>query len=390
MESSPLTNLCVQPEEFIYAIDNRKQPVLSFFHMNVRSMLSKVDDIEILLDTIRSSFSVLMFSETWYTSDSNDFVLPNYEHFSIRRNTRRGGGVSMLVESTLNCCIIPDFTELNDSFELLSVLCDNYVFSVLYRPPAGNVNILLSVLDKLFSYVNDNNYTLFLGGDFNIDLLKTTAMHDELFSVVESNGYECITTDATRITENSCTLLDYFITNCNHEDIYASGLISCNISDHLPIFLLVNNHVSACKHKSQGFRIRNMTSQRMQSFRDLIGTADWDPVYASASPDAAYKTFLETFQNIYNKCFPYKFIKPSKRAKKPWVSHDLLKKVQIKNSLYHKFIKSKDNHDFVKFKTYRNKLNALMKKTKQEYYCNLFGNIRKNDPDKLWKNITAS
>lgn len=28
-----------------------------------------------------------------------------------------------------------------------------------------------------------------------------------------------------------------------------------------------------------------------------------------------------------------------------------------------------------------------MTKAKQEYYCNLFGNIRKNEPDKLWKNI---
>lgn len=253
MESSPLSNLCVQPEEFINAISNRKQSVLSFFHMNVRSMLSKVDDIEVLLDTLRFSFSVLMFSETWYTPDSNDFVLPNYKHFSIRRNARRGGGVSMLVESSLNSCIIPDFTELNDSFELLSVLSDNYVFSVLYRPPSGNVNILLPVLDKLFSYVNDNNYTLFLGGDFNIDLLKTSTMHDDLFSVVESNGFECVTTDATRITENGCTLLDYFITNCNKEDIYASGLISCSISDHLPIFLLVNTHFAARKHKSEGF-----------------------------------------------------------------------------------------------------------------------------------------
>lgn len=115
-----MSNLCVQPEEFINVLSNQKQTVLTFFHMNVRSVLSKIDDIEVLLDTLRFSLSVLMFSETWYTPDSNDFVLPNYKHFSIRRNARRGGGVSMLVESSLNCCIISDFTELNDSLTIVS------------------------------------------------------------------------------------------------------------------------------------------------------------------------------------------------------------------------------------------------------------------------------
>lgn len=90
MESKLLTILCLKPEKFIKATSNQGRSALYFPHMNIRSILSKVDDVEILLDTLRFSFSILMFSETWYTSDSNDFVLPNYKHFTLRRNIRRG------------------------------------------------------------------------------------------------------------------------------------------------------------------------------------------------------------------------------------------------------------------------------------------------------------
>ncbi|CAN7983982.1 unnamed protein product [Ixodes hexagonus] len=355
--------------------------------MNVRSMQSKNDDIEILFDTLRFSFSVPMFTETWYTPHSHDFVLPNYQHFSIRRNAREGGGVSMLVDQSLNSCLIPDFTEMSESFELLSIQCGIYVFSVLYRPPSGNVNTLLLVLDKLLIYVGDNNLTLFLGEDFNIDLLETSTARNDLYSIVESSGLECVATGATRITDKGSTLLDYFITNCFYDDISSSGVISCNISDHLPIFLLTNKHCPNKRRKREGFKLRTITLQRLQLFINAIETSNWDLVYANDFPDIAYKVFLETFHHIYNNNFPYKFIKPGKKAKKPWVSQDVLKRIEMKNYLYYIFVKSKDSDDLAKFKVYRNKLNALTKKAKLDFYNNMFGNIQKHETDKIWKNV---
>lgn len=92
---------------------------------------------------------------------------------------------------SLDCCVIPDFTEVNESFELLLILCGNCVFFVLYRFLSGNVSGLLFVLDRLLSLLARTTILFLLGrGGFNIDLLKASTIRDVLFSVVESNGFE--------------------------------------------------------------------------------------------------------------------------------------------------------------------------------------------------------
>ena len=54
-----------------------------------------------------------------------------------------------------------------------------------------------------------------------------------------------------------------------------------------------------------------------------------------------------------------------------WIAPALQKSISVKNSLLNKFIKSKDpeekEHHHIKYKTYRNMLSTLMKKSKMHY-----------------------
>ena len=60
---------------------------------------------------------------------------------------------------------------------------------------------------------------------------------------------------------------------------------------------------------------------------------------------------------------------------KAWITPTLQKSISVKNSLFNKFIKSKNQqakeHHF-KYKTYRNILLTLMKKSKMNYYNHYF------------------
>ena len=78
---------------------------------------------------------------------------------------------------------------------------------------------------------------IYLMGDFNIDILQY-AVNDIAQSTVNalySNFYIPLIHRPTRVTRSSATLLDNIFTNQFDMSI-VSGLLYCDISDHLPVF----------------------------------------------------------------------------------------------------------------------------------------------------------
>ena len=85
-------------------------------------------------------------------------------------------------------------------------------------------------------------------GDFNIDLLKA---HSNSFiknyaDNLISYSVKCTINKPTRCTINSKMLLDHIYTN-NLKYYNFSGIVKCDISDHLPTFIFVYN--TAMKNK---------------------------------------------------------------------------------------------------------------------------------------------
>lgn len=46
-----------------------KKDNLNLFHLNVRSVKNKTEDLELLFNNVGVSFDVIMFSETWYNKN---------------------------------------------------------------------------------------------------------------------------------------------------------------------------------------------------------------------------------------------------------------------------------------------------------------------------------
>ena len=70
--------------------------------------------------------------------------------------------------------------------------------------------------------------------------------------------------------------------------------------------------------------------------------------------------------------FKYKL----KFKEKPWIITAIKKSIEIKNKLFSKYIKSKNelikNYHHNKYKTYRKLLSTLMKRSKSNYYSDFF------------------
>ena len=77
---------------------------------------------------------------------------------------------------------------------------------------------------------------------------------------------------------------------------------------------------------------------------------------------------------------------------KLWITPALQKSISVKNAFLNKFIMSKDpqakEHHHIKYKTYRNMLSALMKKSKMNYYNHYFKTNWENLKN-TWKGIKS-
>ena len=96
----PTSSYMVQDE--VNAIFKSKQSILGFsvFHVNIRSLLGKLDDIKSLVANMHQPFSVIGISETWLNDTTQDLVnLPGYSFLSNHRTTKPGGGVGLYLQN---------------------------------------------------------------------------------------------------------------------------------------------------------------------------------------------------------------------------------------------------------------------------------------------------
>ena len=95
-------------------------------------------------------------------------------------------------------------------------------------------------LNKLLDKISKENKTVFLLGDFNIDLLKYEVhlATNEFLDSLSSNMLLPYILHPTRVTSHSKTLIDNIFSNYISKEAIC-GYITCTISDHLPQFLIM-------------------------------------------------------------------------------------------------------------------------------------------------------
>lgn len=124
---------------------------LRVIHENIRSVHSNFDQFDVFLNSLVSTFDIIVLSETWLVSD-DWFQVSGYNSYHVIRPNRRGGGVSILVDANLTCARVPEISKCGDLFECISVVVSkrNWDYTVIgvYRPP----NASLSDFNLSFSH----------------------------------------------------------------------------------------------------------------------------------------------------------------------------------------------------------------------------------------------
>ena len=98
----------------------------------------------------------------------------------------------------------------------------------------------MELFDKIYDFlkkVDNEHRDIVMVGDVNCDLLANpTASHtNKMNDLLELFQIQQLITEPTRITENTETLIDWFMTN-TPEKISSSGVLHIGISDHSLIY----------------------------------------------------------------------------------------------------------------------------------------------------------
>ena len=171
----------------------------------------------------------------------------------------------------------------------------------------------------------------------------------------------------------SPSLLDHIYCKLRNTKQIA-GIAIFNVSDRLPIFLLLSTSIN---RKSEKQIITCMNNFHLENFLLDLDEAlsPWNFNTGSTVYNDFYE-FIYIFQTIISKHAPLR--KLSWREKqlqaKPWITRGLLTSTKNKNRMFRKFYKCKDAKLTAQYKKYTNELTRLRKIAKQHIILSCFKN----------------
>ena len=369
--------------------------IFSVLHINARSVLNKIDDLNIMFSKLKKVPDVLGISETWLSE--NNIQLANINGFKGYHLTRKRvldhGGVTCFVRDSLDSELLEQFSFINDDIELCTVKIkvkeEYYLVSVVYRPSSKHrdVDKFTNILSKLLRNNTFKKHKHILLGDFNINLLDF-ACHphtNQFLASMQNLKYTPLISRPTRFPDlnqrGANSLLDHLYINFTPVSI--SGILEYIISDHRPIFINISHPLGIDKNVKIKFRLINELNRQLFK-RDLCNT-HWEFLLTQEDFNTNFGLFFNKFSDLYNKHFPVMTRTLSnKHIINPWITPRLKQLTSNKSLLYKSYKNGHVSHVF--YKNYCFHLNKLIKRTKNNYYHNVFSNFKSNIK-KTWETL---
>lgn len=367
---------------------------LTLYHVNARSLNSNFNNLLLSLRSVRHNFSVIGITETWLGNPNTLHTLYNIPGYNMEHASRqgRGGGVALYINSSLKYKSRSDlsiFVEgvFESTFIELQASHSPIIIGVIYCP-SGVSETVLDMFSTLFISLNREDRSCFLMGDFNCNLLITSEnIGNQFINLVHSHSFRPLHNLPSRITSHSATLLDVIFTNSPSLSS-TSGIICDDISDHFPVFTIVDIDNVKTSIPSITLR-RHVNPATIRLFRSAIENETWQDVFYGNDVNVAFDQFNKIFSKHLNNCLPY--VPSTKKGisdKNDWMTPAILNSCRTKNRLYKKYLRSRTANNLNDYKRFRNRLTSVIRLAKKSYYTNMFNN-NNQDAKSMWRSINT-
>ena len=125
--------------------------IFSVLHMNTRSILKKINDLEVFFASLNKIPDVLAISESWLLEhNQHSAVIDGFKGYHLTRQSGlEHGGVSCFIREHLESELLDQFSFINDIIELCTVKVkvkdEHYIISTIYRPATKHDDVDLFI-----------------------------------------------------------------------------------------------------------------------------------------------------------------------------------------------------------------------------------------------------
>jgi len=366
-----------------------------FMHVNARSLSKNISNLTTELSLLANKPSIIAVSETWATSDNDNFPIEGYSCVMKSRKNKVGGGVALYIQNKieLKYKIRSDLNidHISDSLfiQVTNDKLKNIIIGVIYKPPDVDVQKFTENLEQTLKIITKERRPSYLMGDYNINLLKHNAHQPtkNFLDTLLTYGFYPLINKPTRITSQTVTLIDNILTNV-HDPQNKSGIWVVDISDHLPVFTILPNFAIKNKIKKK-ISNRIFSQENLAKFKYELQTHDWSVLDTLPDINSMYAKFNNDFQYLYHESFPVQTkILTASEISKPWITKAIKKSIAKKHKLYKNYQQLRTDESLSKYKTYKNKLTTILRKAEKMYYLEKLNSVR-NNLAKTWKILNS-
>jgi len=358
------TSLQTYPNLKKFRYDHPRQLVLG--HLNVNSLRNKFIEIREMLKV--SEIDILGLSETKLDDSfgQSTFHCPNYTAYRQDRDIH-GGGIACYVSSALphrrrdDLCV----NELNFQSLVVEVIHQKtkFLVVVLYNPPSTPSNKLPEIFERLCNNVNTDSQTMFLTGDFNVNISNKQHALADVFQI---HGLKNLIRGPTCFkSEENPSLVDLILTNqpqkvlshFNHfigiSDFHSLVCIAMRLSR--PRLEKRTITYRSYKHFNQSAYVHDLSSTPFH-IANLFDDVD-DQLWA-------YETLLH---EVVNDHAPLK-TKTVRGRHCPYMHNELRKAINVKGMLHRKYLRNRSRTSWEDYRRQRNKVTKMKRLSIQVYF----------------------
>jgi hypothetical protein len=355
-------------------------------HINVRSLLPKIEEIRYLLHS--GKIDVLCITETWLdeTIFGHEVDCQGYTLFRNDRN-RHGGGVAIYVKDGHDVILRQDLTD--NEIESVWVemkkieIIDSLLVCAIYRPPSSS-HVYYENMINVITKAASNNKEMIILGDFNYDYKLDESLSNNPVKYIEDLfSLRQLILDKTRVTPNSAKTLDLILSSI--PNIHSnSGVHKIGLSDHFLCYTCLD--IKKPKYMHKVIRSRNYKRFDEKLFmKELKDNKELLDVKFINDTHSAWAKWKSIFNYVCNLHAPLKESRVKERHN-PWITPQVVNMMYKRDYLHSQANKTKNPNLWNDYKELRNSITKKIKLLKKEYYSSLT-DIHQNNPKKFWKEI---
>lgn len=367
-------------------------------HLNIHSLKNKVERLEIFFE--KMSPDVICFSEHHLKEQERSTIKFEgfYEGSVYCRKHKTKGGTGIYLKHSIKSAVVnvQDLT-VEGEIEICAVHCPELKTNIacVYRPPNGTHRVFFSRFEKLLNRICTKDFTVFIGGDFNINLAvrndRGEKLHkDRLLKLLQAFSLCATINNPTRETNTTATIIDNIFTNLK-DDKYKAFNTDPGLSDHncQVLSAKIPQNTTYKKIAVKYTFKRSFSEKNINLFKALLQTHDWNSVFLEqGSIDSWYDCFVRKIKGCFEIAFPIKKHVNKINKKCEWITSGIRKSKETYELLAIFNKKTKDTNLKNLFKKYRTIYKKVIKESKKMCNAKKIANAV-NRGKEIWKIIKS-